>query len=129
MAQYRASGGLELFKYSARQEQRRSGAASQKLRRKQGAAEVLEVVKSYARQELLDPLRGVPRWLALGLLGSIGVIIGVVLLVLALLRGLQTETGAAFEGNLSWVPYAIALVAMLLLATAMGMLVNRRSLS
>ena len=40
------------------------------------------------------------------LLGSIGVI----LLMLAGLRALQTETGSTFTGNLSWLPYLIVLV-------------------
>ena len=36
--------------------------------------------------------------------------LGVVLLLLALLRLLQTETGTTFAGNLSWIPYLIVTV-------------------
>ena len=32
---------------------------------------------------------------------------GAVLLLLALLRALQTETGSSFTGHLSWLPYLI----------------------
>lgn len=39
------------------------------------------------------------------ILGSIGV----VLLLLALLRAIQAHTGSTFTGNLSWIPYLIAL--------------------
>ena len=35
-------------------------------RRRQNASDVLGTVKAYACQELLDPLAGMPRWLALG---------------------------------------------------------------
>jgi len=33
--------------------------------------------------------------------------VGAVLLLLAGLRALQTETGTSFTGNLSWLPYLI----------------------
>lgn len=98
-------------------------------RRKQNAADVFETIKAYARQELLDPLAGMPRWLALGLLGSVFVAIGIVLLLLALLRGLQTETGTAFTGSLSWVPYAAAMAATSLLTAVILRQIGKRSLS
>ena len=82
------------------------------LPRKRNAVEAFDAVKAYVRQELLAPLVGVPRWLALGLLGSVGVTVGVLLLTMALLRALQTETGTVFKDNLSWVPYAISAVAL-----------------
>ena len=97
--------------------------------RKRNTVEVFDLVKAYARQELLDPLAGVPRWLALGLLGGIGVMIGVVLLLLALLRGLQTETGTALSGNLSWAPYAISAAVLVLLMAVLLRQINKRSLS
>ena len=97
--------------------------------RQQNAEEVFGVVKAYARQELLTPLVGVPRWLALGLLGSVGVMTGGILLLLALLRALQTETGTAFSGNLSWVPYAISAATLMSLIALLLRQINRRSLS
>jgi hypothetical protein len=42
--------------------------------------------------------------------GSLLLGVGVVLLLLAGLRALQTETGTTFTGNWSWVPYLIVLV-------------------
>jgi hypothetical protein len=50
--------------------------------------------------------------LAAAVLGSIGV----VLLLLALLRAIQTHTGTALTGNLSWIPYLIVLAVGALLA-------------
>jgi hypothetical protein len=90
--------------------------------------EMIDLVKAYARQETLDPLKGAGRWLGLGLVGSILLIIGSVELVLALLRLLQTETGSSFTGNLSWLPYVITLVAAALLAALLAMRINKRSL-
>ena len=100
-----------------------------KSERQQNAPDAFETMKAYARQELLDPLSGMTRWLALGLLGSIFVATGIMLMVMALLRGLQTETGTAFSGNLSWVPYAVAMVATSLLTGVMLRQINKRSLS
>ncbi len=81
--------------------------------RKLGVAEVLDLVKAYARQELLHPLRGSLRWLGVGLVGSLLVAVGIVLLMLAMLRALQTETGTVFVGSLSWIPYLIVAAALL----------------
>ena len=38
-------------------------------------------------------------------MGSLALTVGAVLLLLAGLRALQTETGTSFTGNLSWLPY------------------------
>lgn len=73
-------------------------------------SEVIGLVRTYAQQQTIEPIKGIGRYLAFGLLGSVTIGIGVILLVLALLRVLQTETGEAFDGNWSWVPYLIVLV-------------------
>ena len=96
--------------------------------RKQGLVEVVDLVKAYARQELLGPLSGAPRWLSVGLAGSLALVVGLVLLLLALLRAMQTETGTAFAGNLSWIPYLIAVVALVLVITLLLRQVNGKSL-
>ena len=96
---------------------------------KRDVAEVFELFKSYVRQELLDPLEVVPRWLALGLIGSIAIATGVLLFVLALIRYLQTDTGEVFIGSFSWAPYAIAIVALVMVILMVRRLINKRSLS
>jgi hypothetical protein len=86
------------------------------------AGELFELTKSYARQETIDPLKGVGRYLALGVAGALALSIGVILLMLSGLRALQTETSTTFTGNWSWVPYLIVLV----VATALiGLAISR----
>ena len=96
--------------------------------RKQGLVEMFDLVKAYAKQETLDPLKGAGRWLGLGLAGSVLLIIGSLELILALLRALQTEFGSAMTGNLSWLPYLITVAAAGLLSGLLAMRINRRSL-
>jgi hypothetical protein len=74
------------------------------------ATELWGLTKDYARQETIDPLKGVGRYLAYGGIGALLGSIGVILLMLAGLRALQTETGSTFTGNLSWLPYLIVIV-------------------
>lgn len=73
--------------------------------------ELWDLTRTYARQETIDPLKGLGRYLAYGLGGAVVGGMGVVLLLLALLRALQTETGSTFTGNWSWAPYLIVIVA------------------
>ena len=73
-------------------------------------SEIIALVRAYAKQETIDPLKGLARYVLFGMAGSVALAIGVILLVLALLRVLQTETGSAFDGNWTWVPYVITLV-------------------
>ena len=79
------------------------------------ANELWALTKDYARQETVDPLKGVGRYLAYGSAGALLGGVGVIVLMLAGLRALQTETGTTFEGTWSWVPYVIVLVVALLL--------------
>jgi hypothetical protein len=69
-------------------------------------ADAFQLVVRYVKQEALEPLQGLLRAVAFGLLGSLALALGVSLLLLGALRILQTETGA-FHGNLSWLPYVI----------------------
>ena len=73
--------------------------------------EVWQLVLAYVKQETVEPLRDLGRFLAFGVAGSVVVGLGLSLLLLGGLRLLQTETGDAFEGNWSWVPYLTVLAA------------------
>lgn len=73
-------------------------------------AELWDLVRAYAKQETVEPIKGLGRSAAFGLLGSVLLSIGLVTMMLGGLRALQTETGTTFEGNWSWAPYLIALV-------------------
>lgn len=76
-------------------------------------AELRDVVAAYFRQEAVDPLKRLLVWLGFGLAGGILLCTGLVLLALAGLRALQTETGGHLAGSLSWTPYAIVLAGVL----------------
>jgi hypothetical protein len=86
------------------------------------AAELWQLLRDYARQETLAPLKGVARSVGFGVLGSLLLGTGLVLAAVAGLRALQTETGDAFAGNWSWAPYGIVLVGCLAVA---GLAVSR----
>lgn len=79
------------------------------------ASELWAMVVTYVKQETIVPIKGLGRFIALGLAGSVTLSVGLLLLSLALLRALQTET-TAFAGNWSWAPYGITLVASGLVA-------------
>ena len=78
--------------------------------------DVWELVVAYAKQETVEPLKGLGRWISAGAGGSILIATGISLLLLAGLRALQTETGTSFTGNLSWIPYLIVLLGAALVA-------------
>lgn len=76
--------------------------------------EVIELVKEYAKQETIGPIKGAGRWLAAGVAGALLIGTGCALLVLGLLRMLQTEFGKSFRGSWTYMlPYLIAFVASL----------------
>ena len=74
------------------------------------AVELKDLVVAYAKQETLEPIKGLGRFIAFGVAGSLLVAVGLVLLVLAVVRVLQEELADTFDGNWSFAPYAIALV-------------------
>jgi predicted cobalt transporter CbtA len=81
--------------------------------------EFVQLVRDYAQQETLEPLQGLGRFVAFGVAGSVLLAVGAGLLLLGVLRLLQTETGTTFTGNLSWLPYLItALLALAILGLA-----------
>ena len=83
--------------------------SSRARRESASVGDVVELVRDYAKQETLGPLKGAGRWLALGTVGAVFLGLGLVLVLLGVLRLLQTETDA-FDGGFSWVPYVVVLV-------------------
>jgi len=67
------------------------------------------LVVAYFKQETIEPIKGLGRYVGYGLAGSLAVGLGGLLVVLGILRLLQTVD--AFDGNWSFVPYGITLVA------------------
>ena len=82
----------------------------------QVASELWELTVAYAKQETVDPFKGLGRYLRNGLGGYLALGLGTILLLLSGLRALQTETGSTFTGSLSWIPYLIVVLAAALLA-------------
>jgi hypothetical protein len=77
--------------------------------RKSGG-DAVQLTIDYLKQETLGPLKGLGRFLAWGLAGSIAIAIGLLLLLIGVLRLLQDETGTSLTGNWSWVPYFVVSV-------------------
>lgn len=77
---------------------------------KESATEVWGLVRDYAKQETIDPLKGLVSYLKWGLIGSLLLAIGIVELVIALLRAIQAEGGGTLDGRWSFVPYVVTLV-------------------
>ncbi|MEM9465324.1 MAG: phage holin family protein [Actinomycetota bacterium] len=95
---------------------------------KQGVGDLVDLIKAYARQETVDPLKGAGRWVGLGLAGSILLMVGGIALTLALLRFLQEEGGSWTTGNLSWLPYLITFVALVVTIGALALRINKKTL-
>ena len=84
--------------------------------------ELWEMLVSYAKQEAVEPLKGLGRFVAFGAAAALVGGIGIILLTLAGLRALQTHNDEHFDGNLNWVPYLAALV---LLGALIALAVSR----
>lgn len=81
--------------------------------------ELWEMLVSYAKQETVEPLKGLGRFVAFGIAASLVGGLGIIMLTLAGLRALQTHNDGRLGGNLNWVPYLAALVLLgLLIAIA-----------
>lgn len=74
------------------------------------AGEAWELVVAYFKQETIEPIKGLGRFVAFGVAGAFALGVGLVMLALAGLRLLQEEL-TAFDGNWSFAPYVIVLVA------------------
>ena len=78
------------------------------------SGEVIEFVKAYAKQETLGPLKGAGSWLGYGAAAAFAMGLGLLLVLLGVLRLVQTEWERSATGSLSWVAYAITLAVTVL---------------
>ncbi len=85
----------------------------------------MQLVLDYAKQETLGPLKGVGRFLAFGIVGSVLLAVGLSILLLAGLRALQTETGTTFAGTRSWMPYLATAAASVVVAALAAWRIGR----
>jgi len=89
--------------------------------------ELAGLVIAYAKQETVEPLKGLLRFVAWGTAGALLLLTGWCLLVLTAVRVVQTETGRHLHGDLTWVPYfAGVLVAAAGVAWAASRIVRRK---
>jgi hypothetical protein len=91
---------------------------------KESATEVWTLVRDYAKQETLDPVKGLLSFAKWGLVGSLLMGIGVVELLVFVLRMAQVETDDWLDGRLSPVPYIITLV-----VTGIVLLLTKRAMT
>ncbi len=83
-------------------------------------AELFDLLRRYVIQETITPIRTVGRTLLFGGAAATLLGLGTVLLLLGVLRVLQTETGRAFAGTWSWVPYPITAILGLVVVGGFG---------
>lgn len=90
---------------------------------KESATEVFGLVRDYAKQETIDPLKGLLGYVKRALPGAILVGIGVIELMVFVLRLAQSEGSGVFDGRLSFIPYLItlAVATVVLLVAKRGM--------
>ena len=88
------------------------------------AKELVDLVVTYTKQETVDPLKRLGKTVAFGVAGAMLVGIGGVFLALSALRALQTQTDFFEEHKLTWAPYLILTLPLVLGAaiswTALG---------
>ncbi len=92
-------------------------------------SELWDLIVRYAKQEALDPLRDLGRYLKWGLLGTLLLAFGVPLLALGGLRAMQEELGPShLSGSLSWVPYVTVILGGTLVAAFLvrGIMADKR---
>jgi hypothetical protein len=89
--------------------------------------ELWELLRAYALQELYAPLKGLPLYLGLGLAGALTTVLGAGLLLLGVLRLLQTEAiEAKPDGGTSALPYLIVSAASFLAIALLARRINRQ---
>jgi hypothetical protein len=91
----------------------------------EGAQEIQRMLVDYAKQETVDPLKTLGKYLAFGIAGALMVFLGVFFLGLATLRLVQTVD--TFKGA-SWastVPYLLAVLVLSIAMAIIGLSLNR----
>lgn len=72
--------------------------------------EVIDLVKTYVRQETVGPLKGLGRKIGVGIAGALLLGLGLFFLALGLLRLIQDKAPRLASGSLSWISYLIVIV-------------------
>jgi hypothetical protein len=92
--------------------------------------ETVEMVKQYALQETVDPLKTAGKWIGFGLVGALLIGFATGLLTLGLLRLVQTEWPGTFGGRwTSLLPYLFAFLLCVLVASLAFSRINKQPLT
>lgn len=92
-------------------------------------SQMAQMVKDYARQETLGPLKGAGRWAAFGGAGAVLLGTGCAFLILGLLRLVQTEYGVTFRGKwMGLLPYLLALVVSVIVIGVAASRIGKKTL-
>lgn len=91
-------------------------------------SELWDLLLRYAKQETLDPIKALGRYIKWGAAGAILLALGVPLLLLGGLRAAQEELSPHLDGTLSWVPYVMVIVACAVIIALLtrGILADKR---
>lgn len=90
--------------------------------------ELVGLLRRYLIQETIGPLKAIAKGVLVALGGAALFALGGVVVLVGVLRVMETETGAAFAGNWSFVPYVVTAFAGLALI-GLAALATVRSLS
>ena len=80
------------------------------------ARELVDLVIAYAKQETLEPLKGLGKNAALGLGGALLLGFGGIFCSIGALRAMQSETDFFERHNLSYLPYFLAILILAVLS-------------
>jgi hypothetical protein len=89
--------------------------------------ELRELVYAYARQETVEPLRGLGRYAGFGIASALLSGFGAIFIAIGLLRLIEDETGVHLTGNWSWVPYFGVVLVSLVVALLAWLIGTRKN--
>lgn len=92
--------------------------------------DTVQMVKAYALQETVDPLKTAGKWIGFGIIGAVLIGFATALLTLGLLRLVQTEWPGTFGGRwTSLLPYLFAFLLCVLVASLAFTRINKQPLT
>lgn len=93
----------------------------------EGAQEIQSMLVAYAKQETIEPLKTLGKFLAWGVVGALLVFLGALFIGIGVLRLLQTETSDWFAGGnfASTLPYVITIASLILIIVVIFTLFSR----
>lgn len=91
--------------------------------------DLVESVKTYARQETIGPLKGAARWVAVGTLAATSLGLAMVFLAMAVLRLSQDLGGTVLDGSWSFLHYLVTFTVVSLLVWLSFSRISQRSLA